>query len=37
MGSLRGFFAVLDAGIAAFTQEKPVSPESLERIPTPTR
>jgi DNA-binding transcriptional regulator GbsR (MarR family) len=30
--SLRAFFAVLDAGIAAFTQGEPLSPEILRRM-----
>lgn len=30
---LRSFFAVLDAGIAAFTQGKPLSPETLQNAP----
>jgi DNA-binding transcriptional regulator GbsR (MarR family) len=31
--SLRSFFSLLDAGIAAFTQGKPLSPETLQNIP----
>ena len=30
---LRSYFAVLDAGIAAFTQGKPLSPETLQQVP----
>jgi DNA-binding transcriptional regulator GbsR (MarR family) len=30
--ALRGFFSVLDAGIAAFTQGKPISPETLQNV-----
>ena len=30
---LRGFFSVLDAGIAAFTQGTPLSPETLQKAP----
>ena len=31
--ALRGFFSVLDAGIAAFTQGTPLSPETLQNAP----
>jgi DNA-binding transcriptional regulator GbsR (MarR family) len=33
LDKLRSYFAVLDAGIAAFTQGKPLSPETLQKVP----
>jgi hypothetical protein len=32
MESLRTFFSLLDAGIAAFTQGKPLSPDDLKKV-----